>query len=144
MSKKEKTDMLERFKKYNKSGAVLLAVVSGSFGEGIDLPGDLLKAAIIVGLPLQVPDLETKALIQYYDEKFSKGWDYGYLFPAMNRAMQSAGRVIRSETDKGAVIFLDERYAWPNYYRCLPMNENIEITRNYKKRIEAFFSYDKK
>jgi len=144
MSKKEKTDMLERFKKYNKSGAVLLAVVSGSFGEGIDLPGDLLKAAIIVGLPLQVPDLETRALIQYYDEKFSKGWDYGYLFPAMNRAMQSAGRVIRSETDKGAVIFLDERYAWPNYYRCLPMNENIEITRNYKKRIEAFFSYDKK
>ncbi|MBS1266686.1 MAG: ATP-dependent DNA helicase [Candidatus Woesearchaeota archaeon] len=142
MSKKEKRNMLEKFKDYNKTGAVLLGVVSGSYGEGIDLPGDLLKAAIIVGLPLQVPDLETKALIKYYDEKFNKGWDYGYLFPAINRAMQSAGRVIRSKTDKGAVIFLDERYGWSNYYRCLPKDSPPLITRRYADKLKKFFEVE--
>lgn len=139
MSKKEKREFLEKFKSYSKQGAVMLAVVSGSFGEGIDLPGDYLKAAIVTGLPLQVPDLETKALIEYYDEKFGKGWDYGYIFPAMNKAMQNAGRVIRSETDRGTIIFLDERYSWQHYFRCFPQTWDIVITKLYKERIEEFF-----
>ncbi len=139
MSKREKREFLDKFKKYSKQGAVMLAVVSGSFGEGIDLPGDFLKAAVVAGLPLQVPDLETKALIDYYDEKFGKGWDYGYVFPAMNKAMQNAGRVIRSETDRGAIIFLDERYSWQHYYRCFPKTWKIVITKLYKERLEEFF-----
>ena len=117
----------------------MLAVVSGSFGEGIDLPGDLLKAVVVVGLPLSVPDLETKALIKYYDEKFGLGWDDGYIFPAMNKVMQNAGRVIRSETDRGAIIFLDERYSWHHYRRCFPTDWNIVITKLWKERLEEFF-----
>ncbi|MFC2134933.1 ATP-dependent DNA helicase, partial [Bacteroidota bacterium] len=139
MSKSEKQELLEKFKSYKKTGAVLLGVISGSFGEGIDLPGDYLKSVVIVGLPLTKPDLETKALIDYFDKKFGKGWDYGYLFPAFNKTLQSAGRCIRSETDKGVIIFLDERYTWNNYHRCFPSSWNIKTTMLYEKMIEQFF-----
>ena len=64
MNKIEKQEMLDKFKSYKKTGAVLLGVAAGSFSQGIDLPGDLLKAVIVVGLPLSKPDLETKELIE--------------------------------------------------------------------------------
>ncbi len=140
MTKDDKEDMIERFKSYSKSGAVLSAVASGSFGEGIDLPGDLLKAVVVIGLPLQVPDLETKELINYYDSKFSKGWDYGYVLPAITKVLQNAGRCIRSETDKGVIIFLEERYAWPQYKRCFPKDWDTVITMDFQNRIRDFFS----
>jgi len=139
MRKDEKEDFLDRFKTYKDSGAVLLGVITGSFGEGIDLPGDLLKGVIVVGLPLQKPSLETKALIEYYDKKFGKGWEYGYVFPAFNKTLQSAGRCIRSETDKGVIIFLDERYAWPAYYKLFPKDKNVRVTVLYEKLIKDFF-----
>ncbi|PIN72311.1 hypothetical protein COV22_03560, partial [Candidatus Woesearchaeota archaeon CG10_big_fil_rev_8_21_14_0_10_47_5] len=140
MDKAERADMLSRFAGYAKQGAVLLGVVSGSFGEGVDFANNLLKCVVIVGLPLQQPDLQTKALIDYYDKKFSKGWDYGYVFPAFNKALQSAGRCIRSETDRGVLVFLDERYAWPNYKRCFPPDWNIKITRDYQGEVKGFFN----
>ena len=144
LNKKEKLDFLEAFKSYKNVGAILMGVIGGNFGEGIDLPGDFLKAVIIVGLPLQRPDLETEALIKYYDEKFKKGWDYGYLFPAFNKALQSAGRCIRSETDKGVIIFLDERYTWKNYNRCFPPSWDLKTTLLYEKMIEDFFKENEK
>ena len=107
MNTQEKQEFLDNFRLYKKVGAVLMGVITGNFGEGIDLPGDELQGVIIVGLPLQKPDLETEVLIKYYDNKFKKGWDYGYLFPAFNKTLQSAGRCIRSETDRGVIIFLD-------------------------------------
>ncbi len=138
MQKNEKTELLERFAEYKEYGAVLLAVASGSFGEGIDLPG-VLKCVIVVGLPLQQPDLETKKLIMYYDEKFGKGWDYGYTLPAIAKCMQSAGRCIRSEKDRGVIIFLDERFAWQNYKACFPDDWDIKVTKLYEGRITEFF-----
>jgi DNA excision repair protein ERCC-2 len=140
MNKEEKVDFLDRFKAYKNTGAVLLGVVSGSFGEGIDLPGDLLKCVVVVGLPLQQPTLETKKLIEYYDTKFAKGWDYGYVGPAFSKCMQSAGRCIRSETDRGAIIFLDERYAWQNYIKNFPSDWELQITRDYKAKLKEFFN----
>jgi DNA excision repair protein ERCC-2 len=139
LTKDEKNDLLERFKKYKDDGAVLLGIISGSFGEGIDLPGDYLKAVMIVGLPLLKPDLESNALIEYYDKKFGKGWDYGYLYPAFNKTLQSAGRCIRSEKDKGVIVFLDERYTWNNYYRCFPTSWSIKTTLLYERMIKEFF-----
>ncbi|MBS3121801.1 ATP-dependent DNA helicase [Candidatus Woesearchaeota archaeon] len=139
MSKEQKLEMLERFKKYKKSGAVLLGVTSGSFGEGIDMPGDLLNGVIIVGLPLGVPDLETRELIAYFDKKYKKGWDYGYLFPAFQKTLQNAGRCIRSETDRGVIVFLDERYIWPMYKRCFPADYKTIIAKDYGRIIENFF-----
>ncbi len=142
MTKLEKGDMLERFKQYSKVGGVLLAAVGGNFSEGIDLPGDLLKCVVVVGLPLQQPDLETKELINYYEKKFKRGWDYGYVMPAFNKSLQSTGRCIRSETDKGCIVYLDERYAWPMYRRCFPKDSAIRITAQYKPLIRAFFEIE--
>lgn len=139
MSKEERDGLLEKYKTYKDQGAVLLGCSSGSFGEGIDLPGDYLKAVVIVGLPLSKPDLETKQLIDYYDQRFGKGWDYGYIYPALLKVIQNAGRCIRSEKDKGIRIFLDERYQWQNYYRCFPKDWQIKTTRTPMSMIEEFF-----
>ncbi|MFH1849831.1 MAG: ATP-dependent DNA helicase [archaeon] len=139
-SKEDKMELLSRFSGYRASGAVLMGATSGSFGEGIDLPGDLLKAVVIVGLPLQPPDLETKQLMKYYEERFGKGWDYGYILPAISKCFQNAGRCIRSEKDRGVVVFLDERYATRAYLRCFPRDETLIITTAYKDEIHAFFN----
>lgn len=138
MAKDEKQEFLQNFSAYQKKGAILNAVITGSFAEGIDLPG-ILKAVVVVGLPLQKPDLETKSLIEYYDKKFNKGWDYGYLFPAFTKTIQAAGRCIRSEKDKGVIIFLDERYSWNNYYRCFPSTWKIKVSLLYDGLIKDFF-----
>jgi len=139
LSKEGKYDILEEFKNSSKKGAVLLGVASGSFGEGVDFPDNLLKCVVVVGIPLQKPDLETNELIRYYDNKFGHGWDYGYLFPAILKSLQNAGRCIRSETDKGVIVFLDQRYAWPNYKRCFP-DSDIIITKDYIEKIKEFFA----
>ncbi len=139
MTTEEKTGLLERFKGYMKSGAVLFGAISGNFAEGVDLPGDFLKCVVVVGLPLGQPDLEAKQFIDYYDVRFKKGWDYGYLLPAFNRCLQSAGRCIRSETDKGCIVFLDERYLWPMYRRCFPPDSSMKVTEYWVEEIEEFF-----
>lgn len=139
MNSSQRNEMLEKFKSYNKSGAVLLSVIGGSFYEGVDLPGDLLKCVVIVGLPFQQPDLKTKELISYYDKKYGKGWDYGYVFPAFNKTLQSAGRCIRSENDRGIVVFLDERYAWNNYKKVFPTDTHIQTVQEPVRIINSFF-----
>lgn len=138
--KEEKEELLENFKKYKETGAVLLGASSGSLGEGIDLPGDFLKAVLIVGLPLSKPSLETKELIKYYQERFNRGWDYGYLYPAMIKSIQNAGRCIRTKKDRGIIAFMDERYIWPNYYKCFPKDWEIKITNYPVKQIKEFFN----
>lgn len=140
MTKSEKAEIFDKFKEYKHTGAVLLGAITGSFGEGVDLPGDLLKCVIIVGLPLSKPDLETKSLIDYYDKKFSKGWDYGYTAPAFNKTLQGAGRCIRTETDKGVIVFLDDRYAWNNYFKYFPKDWKMKITRNPDVDVKHFFT----
>jgi len=139
MTKEQKQDFLDRFKKYQTSGAALLAVAAGSFGEGIDLPG-VLKGVVVVGLPLDRPDLETQQLIDYYEKKYGKGWDYGYTMPALTKTMQNAGRCIRTETDRGVIIFLDERYAWPRYFMCFPTDWKLKISIEPLAEIKKFFA----
>jgi Rad3-related DNA helicase len=139
LSKEAREELLQAFRSHAAKGAVLLGVTAGSFGEGIDLPGDLLKAVVIVGVPLQKPTKEVEALIAYYDRKYGRGWDYGYLIPAFNKVLQSAGRPIRTMTDRGAMIFLDERFAQPQYMRLMPPEWKPKTTILYKKPLEQFF-----
>ncbi|RLG20627.1 hypothetical protein DRN74_05035 [Candidatus Micrarchaeota archaeon] len=133
-------EMLESFQAEKERGAVIFAVSGGSLAEGIDLPGKSLLAVVVVGIPLGEPDIETKALIRYYDFKYGKGWDYGYIFPAMNKAVQAAGRCIRSETDKGLIVFMDERFAWSKYKRLIPEEYEMKETSNFKKTVRKFWS----
>jgi DNA excision repair protein ERCC-2 len=138
MGKEEKENLLNRFKAERLLGGVLLGVTGANFAEGIDFPGDLLNGVIVVGLPLARPSLKTKEIMKYYDQKFGRGWDYGYIYPAISKCLQSSGRCIRSAEDKGAVIYLDERFAWKNYYDCFP-SEGLIVTKNYGKLLKEFF-----
>jgi len=137
----ERKQLLENFKSYaQQGGAVLLAVSSGSFGEGIDLPGDLLKGVIIVGVPLARPDLEVKELIAYYQTTYGRGWDYGYLLPAFNIIIQNAGRCIRSAQDRGVIVYLDERFGqqFKSYFPEAVTVDGI----HYVDRVKEFFNND--
>jgi len=146
----EKRDMKkeERNKLYNSlinysqgKGSVLLGVQAGSMSEGVDYPRNVLSGVVIVGLPLGIPDLETQSLIEYYDFKFNRGRDYGYIYPAMIKALQSAGRGIRSETDRGVIIFMDERFKWKNYAKYFPKDFEPVVTENPEVWIKKFFWY---
>jgi DNA excision repair protein ERCC-2 len=139
LSKEDKQHILTRFKEHKALGAALLAVAAGSFGEGIDLPGDLLKCVIVVGIPLEKPSLEVKEVMSYYQDKYGRGLQYGYIFPAMIKTLQNAGRCIRSQQDRGAIIFLDERYQLPMYKECFPEEYNVQVLGDYKKGIQDFF-----
>ncbi len=103
-------------------GAVLLGVQGGSLSEGVDYEGNLLQAVVVVGLPLSPPNLEVESLKDYYQRKFgfAKGYDYAYVFPAVNKVLQAAGRPIRSERDRAAIVLLEGRFLAQRYQRCLP------------------------
>ena len=139
MTKEEKDILLNDFKMERIKGGILLAVTGASFAEGIDLPGDLLKGVVVVGLPLAKPDLKSNELINYYNQKVGKGMEYGYIYPAINKCLQSAGRCIRHEDDKGVVVYLDERFAWDNYYNYFPDRVGLIVTRKYLDLITKFF-----
>ena len=106
----------------DEGGAVLFAVQGGSLSEGIDYEGNILAAVVVVGLPLSPPSVEVEALKDYYCRKFgfAKGYDYAYVFPAIHKVLQAAGRPIRSERDRAAIILLEGRLLEPRYARCLP------------------------
>lgn len=123
----------------HKGGGLLLGVQAGSLSEGVDYANNLLDAVIIVGLPLETPNLEIKSLIEYYDFRFDRGWDYGYIFPAMNRVLQAAGRCIRSETDKGVIVLMDERFKWRNYSKCIPRDFGFIVSETPERYVKRFF-----
>jgi DNA excision repair protein ERCC-2 len=143
MSSQEKESLIHNFKVLGQSfGGVLLAVSGGSIAEGIDFPGDGLKCAIIVGIPFAKVSIYSDALIRYYQQKFGKGWEYAYNAPAISKAVQAAGRVIRTETDKGVCVFLDERFTSKQYERFYPKDFGPVKTKEPEKIIKKFFSED--
>ncbi len=109
-------------------GGLLLGVQGGSLSEGLDFKNNEITTLIIVGIGLEEMNLETKALIEYYQKKFGKGWEYAYIYPGVSKVLQSAGRAIRKETDKAVIVFLDERFNWKNYKKLLPKDERYIIT----------------
>lgn len=118
-------DLHKLAKDFSAAGGMLIAVQGGSLSEGLDFANGEIKTAIVVGIALEEMGLEVKSLIDYYQEKFGKGWEYAYIYPAVVRALQSAGRAIRKEEDKAAIIYLDERFNWQNYRKLLPMDEKF-------------------
>jgi DNA excision repair protein ERCC-2 len=140
MTKKDKEDVLAEFVKHRENGSILLGVMGGSFGEGMDLPNDVLKGVFVVGLPLGMPNLETKSLIEYYDKKFGKGQKYGYYYPAIIKVMQGIGRLNRSETDSGVGLLIDSRFGFPDYKSCFPADWDLNVSSVYSSAIRQFFS----
>jgi DNA excision repair protein ERCC-2 len=114
LSASENALLVEDFKSMASSqnnGAVLLGVCGGRNSEGEDYPGDFMNSVIIAGFPYHLPTPRVNAKIEYYNNVFNKqGWNFAYLYPAVQRANQASGRPIRKITDKGAIIFLDQRF----------------------------------
>lgn len=106
--------------KANQRPTILMAVQGGVFSEGVDYPGDMVIGAFIIGPPLPNFDFEREAIKDYYQDKYQKGFDYAYTYPAMAKAVQAAGRVIRSETDKGIIILMDDRFLDERYSQTMP------------------------
>ncbi|MFH1836157.1 MAG: ATP-dependent DNA helicase [Methanobacteriota archaeon] len=139
MTKEDRRKLYLKVAKGGGEGRVIMGVQAGSFSEGVDYPEGMLSAVFVVGLPLEKPNLETQALIDYYDVQFARGWDFGYIYPAMNRSLQAAGRCIRSEDDRGAIVLLDERFRWANYSKCFPPDHDYIVTETPTKYLEKFF-----
>lgn len=105
------------------SGAhIIFAVQGGVFSEGVDYPGKMVIGAFVVGPPLPLFDLERETMKDYYQENYFAGFDYAYTYPAMAKAVQAAGRVIRSGTDKGIIILIDDRFVQSNYVKSMPQD----------------------
>ena len=99
---------------------IVFAVQGGSFSEGVDYAGEMVIGAFVVGPPLPNYDLERELMRGYYQRKYGAGFDYAYVIPAMAKAIQAAGRVIRSETDRGLIVLMDGRFMEPGYSRSMP------------------------
>ncbi len=127
--------MIKKFK----GGGVLCGVQGGSLSEGVDYSEGEIKTAVIVGVALEEMDVETRALIDYYDEKFGRGWDYGYLYPGTIKALQAAGRGRRKESDRLAVVYMDERFRWNKYNWILNKDEMILVTDRPEAAVEEFW-----
>ena len=110
-------------------GHVLLAVLGGIFSEGVDLPGDALIAAVIVGPSLPQANLERRLLQQWYQERFGEGFRYAWLVPGMSRVVQAAGRIIRTETDVGAIVLVGRRFLQRGYAEMLPADWGPQQSR---------------
>jgi DNA excision repair protein ERCC-2 len=113
MTSKANEKMVQDFKACgDKGGAVFLGVQGGRTSEGVDFPGNQMNSVVVVGVPYAEPTPRIKAQIEYYEKCFPCfGREYGYVLPAMKKASQAAGRPIRTLEDRGAIVFLDFRFA---------------------------------
>jgi DNA excision repair protein ERCC-2 len=125
-------------------GGTLCCVQGGSLSEGIDLCRGEIKTAVIVGIALEEMSLEVEALIDHYDGKFGRGWDYGYLYPGVIKAVQSGGRALRKESDRAVIIYMDERFKWKNYRGLLPKEETFTVTGEPSQYVDAFWAGGKR
>jgi len=120
MNETRRSEYLAQFSEYGKDTLIAFAVMGGIFSEGIDLKGECLSGVIIVGVGLPQLCEERDIIKKYYQKKNGRGFDFAYTYPGLNKVQQAAGRVIRSENDRGFVILIDDRFATPLYKRIMP------------------------
>lgn len=127
MGERDRTAFLERF--VPGGAGVGFAVLGGSFGEGIDLRGDRLVGAFVATLGLPQVNPRNEQLKACLEETFGAGYDYTYLYPGIQKVVQAAGRVIRTQEDKGVVYLIDDRFARPAVRDLLPAWWGVPATR---------------
>ena len=143
MSDNERQRFLKNFESGTETSLVGFAVMGGIFGEGVDLCGDRLSGAVVVGLGLPALSPERQLIRQYFDDRGDRGYDYAFLYPGLCRVFQAVGRVIRSETDQGAVLLIDHRFSedritelFPEHWRADFIDTSYELTET----ISAFWA----
>jgi len=119
-TERDREALLETLRNALLGDVMLLAVAGGVFAEGVDYPGEMLRAVAIIGPCLPVPTIETRLLQTYYEERFERGFEFAFVVPGMTRVVQAAGRLIRSAEDIGVIALLDRRFLDRPYVDRLP------------------------
>lgn len=142
MCEREREEFLEEFERERERSLVGFCVMGGVFSEGIDLTEDRLIGAIIVGTGIPQVCNDREILKGYFDARGMKGFDYAYLYPGINKVLQSAGRVIRTESDRGIILLLDERFSRRQYRDSFPREwQNCQVCTalTFEGYIESFW-----
>ena len=142
MKEEEREAFLERFREQSGSSLLGFCVLGGIFSEGIDLKHEALIGAAVVGTGLPLVCHEREILRNYYEERHMDGFAYAYRYPGMNKVLQAAGRVIRTDEDQGVILLLDDRFQGSDYRRLFPLEwEGFQVCRlpDAEKRIKKFW-----
>lgn len=106
---------------------IVFVILGGSFAEGIEFPPNRLRGTIIIGTGIPAPDTERELQQRYWQTTLTQGFNYAYLYPGINRVIQTAGRVIRRDTDAGFILLLEERFFKQQYNLLLPREWQLKI-----------------
>ena len=143
----QREDFLKQFVDQNTHVMVGFAVMGGAFSEGIDLKGDRLSGAIIATVGLPGISYELDLIMEYFNNEGKNGFDYAYRYQGMNKVMQSAGRVIRTSSDKGFILLLDDRFLEASYQNLMPREwldfERVSSPLEIKNSLEQFWQEEK-
>ncbi|MBU6453673.1 MAG: ATP-dependent DNA helicase [Cyanobacteria bacterium REEB67] len=123
---------------------LVFAVQGGVFAEGVDYPGDMIIGALIVGPGLPNYNFEREQIRQYYDARYGSGFDFAYVYPAMAKVIQAAGRVIRSDSDRGIIVLMDQRFIEKQYALAMPddwfdKNASELVSRSIIQDVDKFW-----
>ena len=141
MKEQEREEFLREFEQDQES-LVAFCIMGGIFSEGIDLLGEKLIGAILVGTGLPQLGNEREILRSFYSENGENGFDYAYRYPGMNKVLQAAGRVIRTREDYGVILLLDERFRQREYSNLFPVEWNDRKTctlSNVEAQLQKFW-----
>lgn len=141
----ERQEILRALSEAKSQKVLLFAVLGGMYAEGVDYPGELLSGVFVVSPALPQVSFERELLRRYFDEQEQAGFAYAYLQPGMTRVIQAAGRLIRSETDRGVIALICQRFLQMPYTDYLPKDWFDEvpaelIAQNPVAEIQKFFS----
>lgn len=142
MTEQEREEFLKKFEQERAHSLIGFCVMGGVFSEGIDLTEDKLIGAMVIGTGLPQVCLERELLKYYFDRKNLNGFDYAYLYPGMNKVLQSAGRVIRTDQDRGVITLLDDRFMDRQCQEVFPREWNdfqICNSENIEEKIAKFW-----
>lgn len=142
MSEEKRAAFIAGFQSGAKESLVAFVVLGGVFAEGVDLPEEKLSGAVIVSTGVPMPTAETELLCELYDDGFGGGQDAAYTYPGFRKVLQAAGRVIRTEKDKGVVLLVDARYASEKYLELMPRHWQLRKITSMSRlvdRLNAFW-----
>ena len=142
MSENQREEFLEMFEEERDHPMLGFCVMGGVFSEGIDLTHDRLIGVIVVGTGIPQVCNDREIVKNYFDQRGMRGFDYAYLYPGMNKVLQSAGRVIRTEDDKGIILLLDDRFQNRQYQQLFPREwKEYEVCgrKEIKEKMEEFW-----
>lgn len=123
--------LMKKLRQFKRNGGVFLSVMGGRLSEGIDFPSEELEMVLIVGIPYPPPSAKQQALLRYYDRKYGNGWRYVMEAQAIRKIMQSIGRLIRNEDDRGVAVILDERAC--RFSRYIPMKRSTDPVKDIRQ-----------